>query len=292
MVQIDISSAKIVGTCDLKCAYNFNYLPSNSYAINSSDSIVIIYDNKDTGQVSYNKEKYGVNAIVLVHPSLHLYNGKLADGEIIISQTPEKGGKPLIVFIPLIVSDQITSASITIKEIINNVASTAPKQGDKVTTGLIDLQKIVPKKPFMNYTDKNNNNIVFGLLDAIPISKITMDKFKSVVKPYIWKAEAENANGLFYNSSGPNSTTDLGDGIYISCNPTGSSEETTEVTFEKPEIEPLDFENIFEDPTFMAIFQIFIACLIFLIIFYIFNYGYKIIDGEFGMSKAPTSAKS
>ena len=290
MVQIDISRANIDGTCDLKCAYNFNYLPSNSYAINYGQFIYIYCDNKDTGQVSYNKEKYGVNMIQLFYPSTHLYNGRLADGEIIIYHTPEKGGNTLLVYIPLIVSDQITSASNTIKEIINNVASTAPKQGDKVTTGLIDLQKIVPKKPFMNYTSQNDNNIVFGLLDAIPISKTTMDKFKSVIKPSTYKAE--NADGLFFNSSGPNSTTDLGDGIYISCNPTGSSEETTEVTFEKPEIEPLDFENIFEDPTFMAIFQIFIACLIFLIIFYIFNYGYKIIDGEFGMSKAPTSAKS
>ena len=92
---------------------------------------------------------------------------------------------------------------------------------------------------------------------------------------------------MFYNSSGPNSTSSsLGEGIYISCNPTGNSEETTEVTYEKNDM-AYDIGNIFEDPTFILIMQTIFACLVFILICYIWNYGYNFIDGEFNNTNAP-----
>ena len=95
---------------------------------------------------------------------------------------------------------------------------------------------------------------------------------------------------MFYNSSGPNSSsTSLGDGIYISCKPTGNSKETTEVTYKK-NLPEYDLSNILEDPNFIIFMQIFFACLVIIIICFIWNYGYNFIDGEF-TSGQTTSVK-
>jgi hypothetical protein len=219
----------------------------------------------------------------LFYPSAHLYNGLPAEAEFVIVHFPEKGGPPLYVYIPIKISDQVTGATKVISEIINDVSTTAPSQGKQVNIGGFNLKQIVPKKPFINYNLNGVNNVVFGLIDAIPISKTTMDTFKSVILPNTWKITGDV--GLFYNSSGPNTTTDLGDGIYISCNPTGSSEEQVEVTYDKNEMEPLTFDTMFEDPIISTIIKLIVACAVFLVIFYAWSSLYKVIDGEFGVSK-------
>jgi hypothetical protein len=51
---------------------------------------------------------------------------------------------------------------------------------------------------------------------------------------------------LFFNSDGPNTKNDLAkEGIYISCNPTGDSEETTNITNNK--IYSFDVSTIFNN---------------------------------------------
>ena len=40
-------------------------------------------------------------------------------------------------------------------------------------------------------------------------------------------------NAVFYNKQGPSSSSNLDDGIYIDCQPTGNSEETTDVNLNK-----------------------------------------------------------
>ena len=51
---------------------------------------------------------------------------------------------------------------------------------------------------------------------------------------------------LFFNSDGPNTKNDLAkQGIYISCNPTGNSEETTNITNEK--INTFDVSSLFNN---------------------------------------------
>ena len=83
--QINISRKYIEGTCDLKCAYNFNYTSTNATAYNHRESIYITgFDKTDTPPVLYNKEKYIVYSIQLYYPSSFLYNDKLADAEIVI----------------------------------------------------------------------------------------------------------------------------------------------------------------------------------------------------------------
>jgi hypothetical protein len=53
----------------------------------------------------------------------------------------------------------------------------------------------------------------------------------------------------------------VGDGIYISCNPTGSSEETTEVVYEKDSASSLiTFEDL--RPYLQFIFTVFVVVIV------------------------------
>ena len=292
--QINISSINIQGKCDLKCSYNFNYKDENSTATNMGSSITI--KSQETGEpsVTYNNTKYRVFWTILISPSMYLYNNKLADAEITIVHLPENGGKPLLVTIPIIASSESSSASSIITNAINNAATSAPARGEKVNISGFNIQKIVPNKPYINYNSETSDNIVFTMIDAIPISSATLDKLKQIITPNTQMASSSGGSGLFLNSSGPNSTKELGDGIYISCNPTGSSTETTEVTYEKEDT-TFDITNILENPIFLAAIQLFFACLIFILVCYIWTYGFSFIDGEYASkaaAKAPESRSS
>ena len=278
--QINISRKEVEGKCDLKCAYNFKYTTNTGTATNYGTSISINMEKTNEPPVLYNKQKYSVVSISINYPSNLLYNDKIADAEILIIHVPEKGGKGLIVFIPIKVSSDSTSATTEITNIIKSVSVSAPSQREDVTISGLNLENIVPKKPFFNFDYANSYDCVaFSDLHAIPISSSTLDTLKQITKPNTFRL-TKGGSGLFYNSSGPNTTTSLGEGIYISCNPTGNSVETEEVTYDKPDLS-YDMSNILEDPIFILIVQTIIACIIFIFIFYIWNYGYKFIDGDF-----------
>jgi len=290
--QVNISRKEVEGKCDLKCAYNFKYTSSSGAAFNNTDSISIQLENRNP-VVLYNKQKYGPFMIAIRYPSICLYNDKLADAEIMIIHAPVEGGRWLNVLIPIKISSDTTPATTAITKIIKSVSVSAPSARETVEISGFNLQNIVPKKPFFNLDYAGFYDIIaFGGLDAIPISSSTMDTLKQIIKPSIYKftkAEAfhNGGGGLFYNSSGPNTTTtELGKGIYISCNPTGNSTETTEVTYDKNEMD-YDMTNILEDPTFILVVQTIIACVVFVIIFYIWNYSYNFIDGEFATAQTP-----
>lgn len=286
--QINISRKNIEGKCDLKCSYNFVYKDYNSTATNGG--FIISVKPQETGEasVTYNKKKYRVMNIALYTPSRHLYNDNLADAEITIIHIPENGGKPLSVSIPLRASSENNSGSGIITELINDVANSAPARGNRVNIGGFNIQKLVPNKPFISYDSAFSNNIAFTMIDAIPISSSTLDKLKQVISPNTQMASG--TGGLFYNSSGPNSTKELGDGIYISCNPTGSSKDTEEVTYEKEDVS-FNFREMLENPTFLAFLQILFACIVFIIVFFIWNYGFMYIDGEHQDIKSEPSTK-
>jgi hypothetical protein len=76
---------------------------------------------------------------------------------------------------------------------------------------------------------------------------------------------------VFYNASGSKST--LADqGIYIDCQPTGSSGEVEVVQARNPPI--YDLDTIMKDPTVYMIIQLLMSCLIFIIIYFLISYGF------------------
>ena len=274
--NIDITPKNISGKCDLKCAYNFKYLESNSTAKNNGVMISLSYENGSIPPVLFNNQKYIVSNIMLVSPSIHTFNGSQASAEIIIYHSPEIGGPQLNVAIPIISSSESSTASNLITEIIESVATNAPSKGNTTNLNLngFTLQNIVPNKPFYSYTESDKNEwIVFGILFAIPLNSKTLKILSQIITPFPLPTIVGK---LFLNSSGPNTTGMLGDGIYISCKPTGSSEEETTVEYSK-NTPSYDFSNITNSPNAMLIIQIVIGCIIFIIVFALINYVYSFI---------------
>jgi hypothetical protein len=286
--NINIAPQNISGKCDLKCAYNFKYTESNSTARNNGIMIGLTYDNSSVPPVLFNNQKYNVNTIFITCPSIHTFNGSQAAAEIIIEHIPVAGGPQLNVAIPIVSSSESSTASNLITEIIQSVATNAPSRGNSTNLNLtgFTLQNIVPNKPFYSYTDSGNNEwIVFGILFAIPLSSGTLSTLGQIIQPFPLPT---TGGSLFLNSSGPNSSGTVGDGIYISCKPTGSSEEETAVEYTK-NTPSYDFSNMMNSPIFMLLIQIIIGCILFIIVFIIISYAYSFITT--GAAKLPSLPK-
>lgn len=272
--NINISMKNITGKCDLKCSYNFKYTESNSTAKNNGVNISLSYDSNNSSPVIFNSQKYNVANIIIVSPSIHYFNGNTMPGELIITHNPVIGGNVLEVCIPLSSSSESSTASNILTEIINKVATNAPSRGESTNLNIssFNLQNIVPKKPFFSYTYNSTDSIVFGALEAIAVSSSTISTLQQIIKPFPIPTPG---NELFYNSKGPISGVQIGDGLYISCQPTGSSEEEVAVEYDKPSIS-VDFSNIFQSPIFFILILVVIGCILFVAVFYaigaFFNY--------------------
>lgn len=264
--NINISAKNITGKCDLKCSYAFKYSESSSTAKNNGIMISLTYDSRSVPPVVYNNSKYNVSTIMITSPSLHIFNDKSLPGEIIIEHVPVNGGNNLKVCVPFISLSESSTASNIITEVIEKVASNAPSEGDSTNLNMsnFNIQNIIPRKPFFTYSVNSNDYIVFGELEAIPLSSSTISTLQKIIKPFSLQMPTAP---LFYNSKGPLSGIQIGDGLYISCQPTGSSEEETSVTYDKNS-SSVDFSNVLDSPIFKTIFIVIIGCIIFIIIFY------------------------
>jgi len=243
--NINISPKNITGNCDLKCAYSFKYSSSNSTARNNGVMISLTYDNRSVPPVS----------------------------------VPVRGGNNLNVCVPFSSSTESSTASKIITDIINKVATNAPSQGDSTNLNMADfnLQDIIPRKPFFSYSNKTNDYIVFGTIEAIPLSSSTIETLQKIIQPFPLPTPGDM---LFYNSKGPLSGVQIGDGLYISCQPTGSSEEETEVTYDKDTSSSVDIANILNSPIFQYIIMILIGVILFLIIFYGISAFYSYLTSD------------
>lgn len=272
--NINISRQNVSGKCDLKCSYNFKYNKSNSTATNNGIMISLSYDNSVEPPVIYNSQKYIVSNVFITSPSVHMFDGKLVDAEIIIEHTPILGGSEFKVGIPIISGVESSMSSIFLTEIIETVSTNAPSEGDSTNLNMNDftLQEIVPNKQFFNYISSDNNQniwVVFGSLHAITISKHTLKTLSQIIQAYPLPTPG---NELFINEVGPNKNKDLGDGIYISCNPTDSSQEEVPVSRSK--------NNLVSDISFSSFFtnnvvQIILGCIMLIFIFLYINKFYN-----------------
>jgi hypothetical protein len=221
----------------------------------------------------------------LYYPSFLLYNGSNATGNLEIVHTSVKDQSMLVVIIPITISGETTKASNLITNIINSVSSSAPNSGENVTLNLSDftLQDIVPKSPFYS-TTLFFKCILYDLDNAITITQTTYNTWSSINSTtsgtespsQLATAQSSSANSgeilsLFYNSKGPNNSHSHGDDdIYISCKPTGNSEEQQNVSFTKEKNDTTtfntDLSSLFKNPYFIYFFYalVFVILLVFL----------------------------
>jgi carbonic anhydrase len=284
--NINISNQNVQGKCDMKCSYSYKYAESNLTARNNGVMIYLNYNNNGASSVTYNNQKYNVSGFFIVSPSIHIFNGSQAPAEIIIQHIPVTGGPQLSVAIPITSSTESSTASFLLTQIIQSVSTNAPSQGDSTNLNVdsFSLQHIVPNKPFYSYTENSNTEwIVYGTLYAIPLNKSILNTLSQIIKP--WPLQMPGGS-LFFNSSGPNAGVAIGDGIYIKCNPTGSSMEETEVEYSK-NTPSYNLITLLENPVAQLIIQIIIGCLIFIIVFALISYMYSFITT--GSTKLPTN---
>jgi len=288
--EINISKQNIYGKCDSKCIFNFHYETSNLTAKNNGINISLTPDDTNYSPVTYNESQYNVQKIDLFCPSLHLFDGKKLNAEIVITHVPELGGPQLLVCIPIAPSGDSTNATNLLTEIINDVASGAPKKGETTTLSIsnFNLQEIVPKKPFISYSgafsQTTSNYIVFGKVGVIPLSQDTLDTLGKIIKPFPLQMYGGN---LFINEKGPNTQLNS-KGIYISCKPTGSSTDEENITTSSSSSS--SSSNIFNNPIFIEVMKFLFIFIIFIILFMGMNYAFTSLTSL--SSGPPKSAKN
>ena len=259
--------------CDDKCAYSFKYTTSSTCTVKSYGSYLYLnYDSGSQPPVTFNGNTYNVDNIEIYSPSLHLFNGVKQDGEVIITHKQTSIGGPLIVCIPLSSSNtQSTEATQIITDIING--SSQLKNGDSINIKLNDynLNNIVPLSPFYYYEESNGNNIiVYGLKQAISINASVILTLQTIITPFA-DTKYPAVDYYYFNKYGP-SMGDLGDGqIYIDCQPTGNSEDTTQVEYSKSAINN-DLGSILNSKVTIFIISVFIIIVLLIIIYKLLLY--------------------
>jgi len=243
---MNITQRSVYGKCNLKCSFSSKYEVSNSSATNNDIYVSVTYDKQSMPPVLFNYQKYNVSSVKIYSPSLHSYDGAKVPAEIIIEHQPVTSGSVLNVCIPIVQSSDNSKAGQVVSQIIEKVAANAPSKGNTTKLNLsgFTLQNIIPNKPYFNYTNQEGvNHILFSKLDAIPVNQNLLTSLSKIIKPYQLTIPETK---LFFNSDGPNTKNDLAkQGIYISCNPTGNSEETTNITNEK--INTFDISGLFNN---------------------------------------------
>jgi hypothetical protein len=269
-MSIDISQSNIAGQCNTKCAYSFDYQDCGLSAENKETKIEYGLDPvPSVPPVLYNNKQYKPISIYILQESTHTYDGIRANAEIMILHTPVNGGNALYIVIPITKSTDNSNASTLIDQMIND----APKKGgDKIPDVNVEnfsLNTIVPRSPFFTYTKNNADYIVFP--KAIPLSEDTLTNLESITKSISIDTKKDTGTKIFYNGVGPKST--LADqGIYIDCQPTGSSGEVDIVTARNPPV--YDMDTIMKDPTMYIIIQLIVSCIIFVVIYMAISYGF------------------
>jgi hypothetical protein len=268
-MEINIAPQSVSGECDLKCAYNCKYAPSNSTLTNNLYFLSLSYDQQKESPVTYNGAKYNVSAVKLYKPSLHKYLGKKVDAELIIEHNPVNGGELLRVCIPIVSG---SGSNETLTNLVNSASSSAPGKGDKTKISGISLQSLIPNKPFFSYYNNDSvvggDYIVFGSLSALSLSQTTLATLGKIIQPFDATMKGES---LFLNKNGPNSSKESvdGDGIYIDCQPTGTSEETVDIVNDVSRI------DIFDDPNVSYAVKLILSCILFIVFFVAFNMFYN-----------------
>ena len=267
---MNITQRSVYGKCNLKCSFSSKYEISNSSATNNDIYVSITYDKQSMPPVVFNYQKYNVSSIKIYSPSLHLYDGAKVQGEIIIEHQPVTSGSVLNVCIPIVQSSDNSKAGQIVSQIIEKVSANAPSKGNttKLNLDSFTLQNIIPNKPYFNYTNQEGvNHILFSKLDAIPVNQTLLTSLSKIIKPYQLTITETK---LFFNSDGPNTKNDLAkEGIYISCNPTGDSEETTNITNNK--IYSFDISTLFNNQNLINFVSFLIIPAVILAILMVFQ---------------------
>ena len=255
--------------CEAKCFYSHNYAASSSCVVtNDGDRLSIKYDGG--GDVTYNGASYTPTVLKIFSPSISKYNGQSAAGELIIEHKAKNASiTGLLVCIPLSTAGPPTNGAILLQDIIKQ-APIEPNVAESISINDFNLNTIIPKAPFYTYqgplpydgckTGATYQYVVFhpNRMGAIALSVESIKALQGLVHfPFI---VAHTGKGVFFNAVGTMQTGNVGDGLYMQCNPVGASDEEVVVK----EITTLDGPTVSTD-----ILQTVFAVLVGIVVIYV-----------------------
>lgn len=218
--------------CDNFCKYIFNYPFTNLLYSHNDDYLLFKTDPEKNSSVDYNTKKYNVKEFRIYKPSLHKFNGKSTDAELIVYHTNITGNGNLLVCVPIIKSTNINESSTALSSIINNPIVMGNTNKKNLNLSTFSLNKLIKaKKPFYSYRgtllyDRCNGRYEYVVIDksaAANIDTSTFNKLDSLIKNNCYKVVERS---VYYNESGGSKSQDEStDNIWIDCNPTGSDGE-------------------------------------------------------------------
>jgi carbonic anhydrase len=288
---LNIDIRDIAGYCDQKCAFTYNYTNTSCVGKNLETALNFSIDTANFYPVLYNTFNYSVENMYLCSPSIHTYNGSLADAEIIIKHVPVSGGNNLIICVPIKNTNANTKAAQLLGSLINSSARLIPSAGGSAIMNIsnFNLTTFMDKKPFYSYTGSaivgNCSNmadyIVFSIKDFYcDIISDDLATLKKLIKPVGLTTKSPISSGinLFYNKVGAGLNI-KNDEIYIDCQPINQSEETIETTTVSSTGELAT--SLVDDKTLQMIYYV----GIFIIIAIIFYVGLFLLSNSMNSTK-------
>ena len=260
----------------MKCKYSFQYPITKLIGKNNDKYIRLTsIERQETPPVKYNNDKYDVVEVRMYQPSLHRYGGKKVDAEIQINHANRNGTSNLMVCVPIIAGNEDTD----VNKIINEMSKKAPTKGmsTEISLSTFTLNHVVPKEPFYSYSGSHPDNcsskfeyIVFKKENGIQCSSVFKNLSKMITKSAHKMYTPKE--GVFLNANGPSYANDLGDDIYIDCQPTGSDGEVI-VKTPTPSVS-WNFGNINMNFMDNDVVKIIMGIVLMLIIISIIRYGF------------------
>lgn len=255
--------------CNLKCKLWYKYGNSSCLLKNNKDHLVSTYDG--ASDVMFNSVPYTPTEIRIYKPSIHTYDGKNAEAELIISHKGGAGG--LLICVPINVS-QASSASVG-TNILEDIFSNGSTESEVTTLNISDYNAnyLIPKSSYFSYigplpfgdcnTAVNAQYVVFHQNHgSMLVSQDSMDNLgKLIHDSYISVFEGKS----YFNETGTNSNGFAGEGqIYIDCQPTGEDEE---ILYQEPtNTKPVNLDMVYSILLSLFIFICGIICMYILFI--------------------------
>lgn len=223
-------------SCDLTCNLTFDYKDSSIVVNNESGVYIsITYEQTSKPNLIFSSVPYHASELRIYVPSLHTYNGKHTDAELLINHNGNNN-KHLIVSVPIVNKNYISSSGSTLAKIIELMAKQRMNdftQPLSINNFTINLNSIVPEKPFYYYkgcadspylfTKTNVDIVAFNSTNnnngAIIIDDNFMKNLTALLPtPNKISTSKIDISELFYNMNGPSNSKK--DDIYIDCQPT------------------------------------------------------------------------
>jgi carbonic anhydrase len=251
--------------CKENCDFHFKY-NSNSTCklINKGDYLEIKTDGKN--KVTYNSQGLSIDSVRLYVPSLHTFDGKHTEAELILKHSG--GTKNFMVCLPIKTNNGGGDSVNFFKQFAPHIPleKNSPTTVNVKNWSLNDVMP-APKTPFYHYIgdspyppcNMQATMIVFDNKHASVINASDLELIKKTIKPAAKTSKKEGFVGGFkegfvaYNSNGANDTDNSSSSQAMECteyydtDPTSSGDDTS---IKKPSI---DWSKITNSPAFIII---------------------------------------